>query len=80
MTQIVFSYENRFKEEDIAGSIYDEIYDKYGNQLSNYFRALYHIISYVDDSDIENKKMYVNIIQSQLSNSELYILFYNGIS
>lgn len=34
----------------------------------------------MDDSDIENKKMYVNIIQSQLSNSELYILFYNGIS
>lgn len=74
------TYENRFKEEDIASSIYDEIYDKYGNQLGHYFRALYHIISYVDDSDIGNKKMYIDIIQSQLSNSELYILFYNGIS
>lgn len=73
-------YENRFKEEDIVSSIYDEIYDKYGNQLGHYFRALYHIISYVDDSDIGNKKMYIDIIQSQLSNSELYILFYNGIS
>ena len=74
------TYENRFKEEDIASSIYDEIYDKYGNQLGHYFRALYHIISYVDDSDVGNKKMYIDIIQSQLSNSELYILFYNGIS
>lgn len=74
------TYENRFKEEDIASSIYDEIYGKYGNQLGHYFRALYHIISYVDDSDIGNKKMYMDIIQSQLSNSELYILFYNGIS
>lgn len=74
------TYENRFKEEDIASSIYDEIYDKYGNQLGHYFRALYHIISYVDDTDIGNKKMYMDIIQSQLSNSELYILFYNGIS
>lgn len=74
------TYENRFKEEDIASSIYDEIYDKYGNQLGHYFRALYHIISYVDDSNIGNKKMYIDIIQSQLSNSELYILFYNGIS
>lgn len=74
------TYENRFKEEDIANSIYDEVYDKYGNQLGHYFRALYHIISYVDDSEIGNKKMYMDIIQSQLSNSELYILFYNGIS
>lgn len=41
------TYENRFKEEDIANSIYDEVYDKYGNQLGHYFRALYHIISLV---------------------------------
>lgn len=74
------TYENRFKEEDIVCSIYEHLYNVYGRQLGHYFRNLYHIISYVEQSDVDNKKLYIDLIQSQLSNSELFVLFYDGIS
>lgn len=73
-------YENRFKEEDIASDKYEEVYRIYGGQLEHYFRNLYHIISYVDESEVPDKQKYIKILQGQLSNAELFILFYDGIS
>lgn len=73
-------YENCFREEDIASDKYEEVYRQYGDQLEHYFRDLYHIISYVDESKVPDKQKYINIIQGQLSNAELFILFYDGIS
>lgn len=74
------TYENRFLEEDIVCSIYEQVYNIYGSQLGHYFRNLYHILSYVEHSDVEDKKQYIDLVQAQLSNSELFVLFYDGIS
>ncbi|MCD4834699.1 MAG: putative phage abortive infection protein [Bacteroidales bacterium] len=48
--------------------------------LGHYFRNLYHIIKFVDTSDIEDKKQYTNFVRAQLSAGELIILFYNCLS
>ncbi len=74
------TYENRFQEEDIVCSIYEQVYNIYGSQLGHYYRNLFHLLSYVEHSDIEDKKQYIDLIQAQLSNAELFVLFYNGIS
>ncbi|MGB0869980.1 MAG: putative phage abortive infection protein [Flavobacteriales bacterium] len=48
--------------------------------LYRYFTNLYHIYKFIDDSAIEDKKRYSNIVRAQLSNGELHLLFYNGLS
>ena len=51
--------------------------------LDSYFRMLYRIIKYVDESPIINNKQkydYICILRATLSWYELLVLFYNGIS
>ena len=50
--------------------------------LDHYFRYLYRIIKYVDDSklflkDAERKQYYVSILRAQVSCYELLLIFYN---
>jgi hypothetical protein len=56
---------------------YSTFYDLNKSDLSHYFRTLYHIIRFVDSSEIENKKQYAAIIRAQLSSYEQILLFYN---
>ncbi len=55
-------------------------YEKNQNNLGHYFRNLYHIIKFVDNSEIQNKKTYTNFVRAQLSSHELALLFYNCLS
>lgn len=51
--------------------------------FSHYFRNLYHILVFIDTSDlIDNKerKRYAKIVRSQLSEEELVALFYNSLT
>ncbi len=51
--------------------------------LSVYFRNMYNAIKLIDNSSLfnnEEKMNYVKILRAQLSNAELYILFFNVIS
>ncbi len=53
------------------------------NYLSVYFRNMYNAIKLIDNRELissEEKKDYVKILRAQLSNAELYILFFNIIS
>ncbi len=68
-------------------------FDVYHNQLSHYFRHLYYVIAFVDQAqeddlrefpdDADNIKnryqFYAGMIQAQMSSSELYLFFYNGL-
>lgn len=49
-------------------------------QLGPYFRNLYHLFKFVADSDITNKRRYTSLARAQLSNMELFFLFYNCLS
>lgn len=51
---------------------------QYNNDIKRYFSLLYQILKSINDLEINSK--YVSIIRSQLSDSELIILFYYVIS
>ena len=47
----------------------------------HYFRHMYHIITFVNDSDVDlpMKKKYISLIQAQMSNEELLVMCFNVI-
>jgi hypothetical protein len=56
---------------------YDRLYSEDKSDMSHYFRTIYHIIKFIDKSEIENKKQYISIGRAQLSSYEQILLFYN---
>jgi len=56
---------------------YEVFWKQFQSDLSVYFRFLYNMYRYVDESDVADKFVYTNIIRSQLSDMELIVLFYN---
>lgn len=45
--------------------------------FGHYFRNLYHIVKFIDQSPVENKSLYTSILRAQLSNDEQRLLFFN---
>lgn len=66
-------------EDEILNG-YIRFFEANQNDLGHYFRHLYHIIKFVDQSEIEDKKRYTNFVRAQLSSDELVVLFYNCLS
>ncbi|MBW9274774.1 MAG: putative phage abortive infection protein [Candidatus Thiodiazotropha sp. (ex. Lucinisca nassula)] len=56
---------------------YKSFFSEQQADIGHYFRNLYTIIKFVNNSDIENKKQYVSMVRAQLSSYELALLFYN---
>ena len=51
------------------------------HEIDHYFRVMYSILSFVDSADLENRNnFYTKILRSQLSDPEIAIIFYNGLS
>lgn len=48
--------------------------------VGHYFRNMYNILKFVNNSEIEHKRLYSNILRAQLSTHELALLFYNCIT
>ena len=70
------------KKEDLESTIesYHLFYERDQNNLGHYFRNLYHIIKFIDNSDIKKNKTYTNFVRAQLSSHELVLIFYNCLS
>lgn len=62
--------------------VFDEFYQAQGYQLAHYFRFLYNIFRFISDSKMESKDktLYSRLARAQISNQELYILFYNALT
>jgi Putative phage abortive infection protein len=58
---------------------YDHLYNLNSADLGHYFRVLYQVFSFIRDSDYSNP-IYQKIVRAQLSNQELFILYYNCAS
>lgn len=74
---------------------YNKFFRIYSKYLGHYFRCTYHILNYIEKDLItklefakneEDRKIiinryqnYTNILQSQMSSSELFLIFYNGL-
>jgi uncharacterized membrane protein len=61
----------------IAIGSYNRIYDGLQTDLGHYFRVLYNIFRYIDQSEFADG-IYAKILRAQLSNQELLIIFYNN--
>mgnify|MGYP000028694230 CR=1 FL=1 len=59
---------------------YIGFYGENQSEIGHYFRSLYHIIKLIDQSEVDNKRLYTNLVRAQLSSYELTLLFYNCIS
>lgn len=55
---------------------YKHFFGKFSTDLAHYFRVLYNIYRYIDQSEFGDG-IYAKILRAQLSNQELTILFYN---
>lgn len=60
--------------------IYENVHKGKEAELGHYFRHLYHLVKFVHESNIKEKKKYMDFIQAQMSDDELYVTFYNSIS
>jgi hypothetical protein len=72
--------EKSLSDVEIVNESYRLYYQKHQYDLGHYFRYLYHIIKFIDQSDIINKGNYSSLVRAQLSSHELLMLFYNGLS
>ncbi len=62
--------------------IYEFIYKNFNGLLGHYYRNLYRIFVFLDEAELSDKEKekYGKIIRAQFSDSELLMLFYNGLS
>lgn len=56
---------------------YRDAYKNHQDDLGHYFRILYQIVRYIDESDVKDKALYVRVVRSTLSNSEIVLLGLN---
>ena len=59
---------------------YLAFYEEHQSEFGHYFRSMYNIVKLVDNSPVEDKRFYTNLIRAQLSSFELALLFYNSLS
>jgi hypothetical protein len=67
-------------ELDRINNTYLSFYEGHQAEFGHYFRSLYNIIKLVDNSTVEEKRLYTNLVRAQLSSFELALLFYNSLS
>ncbi len=74
------------KKYDNISAVYIDLFNLFKGivkdtqlNLGHYFRFLYNIFRYIDESDVseEDKVEYSKIVRAQISNYELLLLFYN---
>lgn len=53
---------------------------RYHQQLGHYYRYTYNMLRFIDESDIIDKKKYVRIYRSRLSDYEFVLLMYNAMT
>lgn len=65
-----------------TGYLYKEYVDNTNGNIGYFFRYIFNTIKFVRDQDgkIIQKQRYINLLQSQLSDEELALLFYDAIS
>lgn len=75
-----FSRKDIFERHNEIMSSYANLYVKYKDTLSSYFKTVYRLLSMIDNMsflDDKEKMLYVKIFRAQLSESETSLLYYN---
>jgi hypothetical protein len=61
-------------------SAYSNFYKEYQSELGHYFRNLYNILTFIDQLKKGQKPFFLSLLIAQLSNFELGLLFFHGLS
>lgn len=56
---------------------YNYVYLRNRDDLAHYFRIVYHIVKFIDDSHVEDKRLYARLLRASLSNSEALLIALN---
>lgn len=67
-------------EDILLETIYLEFFQRRQSSIGHYFRNLYNIVRFIQDSQVKDKWVYIRLVRAQLSVFELSMLFYNCIS
>jgi len=75
------SYDGKIGIERLV-AIYFYYFHLYHSSLGHYFRNLFHIVKYIDNSKLHKKEKinFIKMLRAQLSNYEILLLAYNGLS
>lgn len=66
--------------KQLCREAFTSLHGRRQSYLDHYFLTLYHIIRYVDSSEVNDKSVYIDFVKAQLSSSELKLLLYNCLS
>jgi len=70
--------------DDLKMDVFEKTYDRHSNSLEgeieHYFRNMYYILFYATQSGMQNPENYIRLFRSQLSHSEMALLFYHCMS
>lgn len=68
------------KDVQWVNNVYDTFYEQEGYRLAHYFRFLYNIFRFLEESRVDNKELYVRLLRAQISNQELFLIYYNSLN
>lgn len=68
--------------KNAINDIYLKFYSDFHSELGHYFRYVYNLMKFTINSRKSEKdeKIYLDLIQAQLSNDEMALIFYNSLS
>lgn len=67
-------------QEGVLVLLYPSFYDDFKNDLGHFFRQLYHIVKFIDESEENEAQRFLKIVRASLTNSQLLLLAYNVIA
>ena len=68
------------ESEKVVINSYKTFFERNEPEIGHYFRHLYNIFKFIDNSSTKEKQFYINLLRAQLSSNELLLLFYNCVS
>ncbi|MEC5174612.1 putative phage abortive infection protein [Chryseobacterium nepalense] len=80
LKEIIKVNNSKNKEQEKIQIVFDKIAHEYKEVIYHYCRNWYNIVKFLRDKEIKLKidlKNYSDILQSQISNNEMIVLFYN---
>lgn len=76
-----FPYESQNSELGIINKLlraFNALYQESGEHFGHYFKTFYSVLKFLDQSSMEDKRPYINILLAQISNSQgMLILLYS---
>lgn len=78
-----FESSNKYDDEithEMALKYYVDVFYKNKDELNSYFRTIYRILSFIENSNLDEKEKfsYVKILRALLSENELLFIYYNA--